>query len=66
MTYDVRIAFVSQDSNVSDAILSTLVAGLEQLGYRGPRLERNYSFPDWFGKQYADGAHQLCGVPGFL
>ncbi len=32
-------------------ILATLIAGLEQLGYRGPRLERNYSFPDWFAGQ---------------
>ncbi len=35
----------------SEPILATLVAGLEQLGYRGPRLERNYSFPDWFSGQ---------------
>jgi hypothetical protein len=31
--------------------LTALVAGLEQLGYRGPRLERNYSFPDWFARK---------------
>lgn len=35
----------------SEPILATLIAGLEQLGYRGPRLERNYSFPDWFAGQ---------------
>ncbi|HKB90246.1 MAG TPA: N-6 DNA methylase [Opitutaceae bacterium] len=35
----------------SEPILTALVAGLEQLGYRGPRLERNYSFPDWFAGQ---------------
>lgn len=35
----------------SEEILAKLVAGLEQLGYRGPRLERNYSFPDWFSEQ---------------
>ncbi|MBX9847984.1 MAG: SAM-dependent methyltransferase, partial [Rhodocyclaceae bacterium] len=32
-------------------ILANLIAGLERLGYRGPRLERNYSFPDWFSGQ---------------
>ena len=35
----------------SELILATLIRGLEQLGYRGPRLERNYSFPDWFSGQ---------------
>lgn len=35
----------------SEEILTKLIAGLEQLGYRGPRLERNYSFPDWFSGQ---------------
>src|SRR5438477_11444565 len=35
----------------SGVILPTLVAGLEQLGYRGARLEKNYSFPDWFAGQ---------------
>jgi hypothetical protein len=34
-----------------EPILATLVTGLEHLGYRGPRLERNYSFPDWFAGQ---------------
>jgi hypothetical protein len=34
-----------------EPILPTVIAGLEQLGYRGPRLERNYSFPDWFARQ---------------
>lgn len=34
-----------------EPILATLIAGLEQLGYSGPRLERNYSFPDWFAGQ---------------
>jgi hypothetical protein len=28
-----------------------LIAGLERLGYRGPLLERNYTFPDWFAGQ---------------
>jgi hypothetical protein len=42
---------VSQDYHVSEAILSTLVAGLEQLGYRGAQLERDYSFPDFFAGQ---------------
>lgn len=32
----------------SGPIFASLIAGLEQLGYRGPRLEINYSFPDWF------------------
>ncbi|MGD0630155.1 MAG: N-6 DNA methylase, partial [Terracidiphilus sp.] len=31
--------------------MTTLVTSLEQLGYRGARLERNYSFPDWFAGQ---------------
>jgi hypothetical protein len=35
----------------SGPIADALIAGLEQLGYRGPRLERNYSFPDWFAGQ---------------
>ncbi len=35
----------------SEPILASLIAGLEQLGYRGPRLEKNYSFPDWFAGQ---------------
>jgi hypothetical protein len=51
VTYADSIPTVSTDSHISDAILSTLVAGLEQLGYRGSRLERNYSFPDWFRGQ---------------
>jgi hypothetical protein len=34
-----------------EPILAALIAGLEQLGYRGPRLERDYSFPDWFAGQ---------------
>lgn len=32
-------------------IVAAVIAGLEQLGYRGARLERNYSFPDWFAGQ---------------
>jgi len=35
----------------SGPIFASLIAGLEQLGYRGPRLEINYSFPDWFAGQ---------------
>jgi hypothetical protein len=35
----------------SEPILATLITGLEQIGYRGPCLERNYSFPDWFAGQ---------------
>jgi hypothetical protein len=42
---------VNSLSSTPEAILPALVAGLEQLGYRGPRLERNYSFPDWFAGQ---------------
>lgn len=37
--------------SAAEPILPTLVAGLEQLGYRGARLEKNYSFPDWFASQ---------------
>ena len=50
-TYAANIASVDHHPNASEAILPTLIAGLEQLGYRGPRLERNYSFPDWFAGQ---------------
>lgn len=35
----------------SAPVLVALAAGLERLGYRGHRLERNYSFPDWFAGQ---------------
>jgi N-6 DNA Methylase len=42
---------VSGNPTGSSPILATLIAGLEHLGYRGPRLERNYSFPDWFERQ---------------
>ncbi|MGA8810053.1 MAG: N-6 DNA methylase [Thermoanaerobaculia bacterium] len=28
-----------------------LIAGLQALGYRGPLLEENYAFPDWFDQQ---------------
>src|SRR5260370_6037192 len=35
----------------SGPIFASLIAGLEQLGYRGPRLEIDYSFPDWFAGQ---------------
>ncbi|MDE3179709.1 MAG: SAM-dependent DNA methyltransferase [Acidobacteriota bacterium] len=34
-----------------EPIIATLASGLEQIGYSGPRLERNYSFPDWFSGQ---------------
>lgn len=37
--------------SAAEPILATLVSGLEQIGYRGPRLERNYSFADWFSGQ---------------
>jgi hypothetical protein len=42
---------VSGLPTASEPILAALIAGLEQLGYRGTRLERNYSFPDWFAGQ---------------
>jgi N-6 DNA Methylase len=35
----------------TEPMLATLIASHERLGYRGPRLERNYSFPDWFSAQ---------------
>jgi N-6 DNA Methylase len=42
---------VSSLPNASEAIVATLTAGLEHLGYRGSRIESNYSFPDWFSRQ---------------
>lgn len=38
-------------SGSPEPIVATLIASLEQLGYSGPRLERNYTFPDWFAGQ---------------
>lgn len=29
-----------------------LIAGLQALGYRGPLLQENYAFPDWFDRQH--------------
>ena len=40
-----------------DATSTDLLAGLERLGYRGPLLERNYSFPDWFSRQQPRTLH---------
>lgn len=34
-----------------DPTSAAVIAGLEHLGYRGPLLERHYSFPDWFAGQ---------------
>jgi hypothetical protein len=42
---------VSDLQNVPAPILAALLAGLQQIGYRGSRLEKNYSFPDWFAGQ---------------
>jgi len=42
-------------------ILDTIIEGLDRLGYRGPRLERNYTFPDWF----ADQAIRILPVAAF-
>jgi len=49
------------DPHGNPAILDTLVVGLERLGYRGSRLERNYTFPDWF----AAGENRTLAIAAF-
>ena len=31
--------------------MSTVADGLQRIGYSGPLMERDYSFPDWFSRQ---------------
>jgi hypothetical protein len=41
---------VNGGPTTSEPISADIIAALEQLGYRGPRLEMNYAFPDWFAR----------------
>jgi hypothetical protein len=38
-------------TQAQDTVLAAVVRGLEEIGYLGPLLQRNYGFADWFQRQ---------------